>query len=96
MNEEELKQLWLWHVGPRIDLDPMAPARQDISMNGMRVSMLRRSKRHYQSTFYTSHGPVTLVCQEPNGYKRIMRCEWFPEQASKEMVQEIQEHMDQI
>lgn len=96
MNEEELKQLWLWQVGPRLNLDPMAPARQDVDLNGLRVSMLRRSKRYFESTFYTSYGPVTLVCHEPNGYKRIMKCSWFPDAATPEMIAEIKDHMDAI
>ena len=96
MTEDERKQLWLWHVGPRVNLSPRAPDRQTIDMNGMEVDYLRRNKRHYELTFYTIDGAVTLVCREANGYHRELKCEWFPKQASNLQIDDIQAHMDAI
>lgn len=96
MDDEQRKQLWLWHVGPLADLRPMAPDRQRLDFNGMEVIYLRRSKRHYELTFQTSTGAVTLVCSEANGYLRELKCDWFPSRATQEQVEEIQAHMNSI
>jgi hypothetical protein len=96
MSPEQRKQLWLWHVGPLADLRPMAPDRQTLDLNGMRVDYYRQSKRHYELTFHTSDGPVTLVCREPNGYKRILECDWFPKHATAAQQSEIQSHCDEL
>lgn len=96
MTPDERKQLWLWHVGPLVDLRPHAPDRQTVDMNGMEVDYNRRSKRHYELTFYTIDGAVTLVCREPNGYHRELECNWFPKEASTLQEDDIRAHMDVI
>jgi hypothetical protein len=96
MNAEERKQLWLWHVGPRANLKPMAPDRQKLDLNGMAVDYYRQSKRHYELTFHTDEGPVTLVCREANGYHRELDCSWFPKHATQAQVNQIKQHLDPI
>ena len=96
MDAEHSKQLWLWHVGPLADLRPMASDRQKLDLNGMLVDYYRQSKRHYELTFYTTQGSVTLVCREPNGYHRELACDWFPKTATAEQIAEIKSHCDEL
>jgi hypothetical protein len=96
MEAEQRKQLWLLQVGPLADLRPMAPDRQRLDFNGMLVEYYRQNKRHYELTFYTSDGTVTLVCREPNGYHRVLECEWFPKHPTAAQEAEILAHCDEL